>query len=182
MWEIYWSGDRWSDIVYKPWKLCSKLLLIFFFCSKQKLTTWFIWGFCFQFFCYSAWLTEWSSVADELPEPPLRLPHGDRAFCLSPPKMALAFGVLGLVFVCAVAVALYTLLRGRHHHYHSKVHLGEETLIVQDSPFMGHRIQWPHIRVMHWWNLFCLCTVSSHEITPSQDTNGLKCFFIDIIA
>jgi hypothetical protein len=63
--------------------------------------------------------------------------------------MALAFGVLGLVFLCAVAVALYTLLKGRHHHYHSRVHLGEETLIVQDSPFMGHRIQWPHIRVMH---------------------------------
>lgn len=87
--------------------------------------------------------------SDEVPEPPLRLPHGDRAFCLSPPKMAMAFGVLGLVFLCAVAVALYTLLRGRHHHYHSRVHLGEETLIVQDSPFMGHRIQWPHIRVMH---------------------------------
>jgi hypothetical protein len=88
-------------------------------------------------------------MADEVPEPPLKLPHGDRAFCLSPPKMALAFGVLGLVFLCAVAVALYTLLKGRHHNFHSKDHLGEETLIVQDSPFMGHRIQWPHIRVMH---------------------------------
>jgi len=77
------------------------------------------------------------------------LPQGDRTFCLSPPKMALAFGVLGMVFLCAVAVALYTLLKGRHHHYHSKMLLGEETLIVQDSPLMGHRIQWPHIRVMH---------------------------------
>ncbi|KAJ9585228.1 hypothetical protein L9F63_002991, partial [Diploptera punctata] len=55
--------------------------------------------------------------------------HADRAFCLSPPKMALAFGVLGLVFLCAVAVALYTLMRGRRHHYRSKLLLGEETLM-----------------------------------------------------
>lgn len=140
-----------------------------------------MWGLLFSVvFCYSARLSEWSSVADELPEPPLRLPHGDRAFCLSPPKMALAFGVLGLVFVCAVAVALYTLLKGRHH-YHSKVHLGEETLIVQDSPFMGHRIQWPHIRVMHWQILFCLCTVSSHEITLSQNKNDFIYLFVFVL-
>ncbi|XP_021920355.1 uncharacterized protein LOC110830139 isoform X4 [Zootermopsis nevadensis] len=86
---------------------------------------------------------------DDPSEPSLVLPQSDRAFCLSPPKMALAFGVLGLVFLCAVAVALYTLLRGHRNHYHSKTLLGEETLIVQDSPFMGHRIQWPHIRIMH---------------------------------
>jgi hypothetical protein len=94
---------------------------------------------------------KWPSISDEPSEPSLLLPQSDRAFCLSPPKMALAFGVLGLVFLCAVAVALYTLLRGHRRHYHNKAFLGEETLIVQDSPLMGHRIQWPHIRVMHWW-------------------------------
>jgi hypothetical protein len=56
--------------------------------------------------------------------------------------------------------------------------LGEETLIVQDSPFMGHRIQWPHIRVMHWRNLFSLCATSSHEITLSQNTICLKFLFL----
>ena len=82
---------------------------------------------------------------DEPPEPVAAVPsQADRAFCLSPPKMALAFGVLGLVFLCAVAVALYTLMRGRRHHYRSKMLLGEETLVVQDSPIL-----WPHVRVMH---------------------------------
>ncbi|PSN47471.1 hypothetical protein C0J52_01957 [Blattella germanica] len=48
----------------------------------------------------------------------------------------------------SVAVALYTLMRGRRQHHRSKLLLAEETLVVQDSPFMGHRIQWPHVRIM----------------------------------
>ncbi|XP_069692530.1 cuticlin-4 [Periplaneta americana] len=56
--------------------------------------------------------------------------HPDHALCLSPPKMALAFALLGLVFLAAAAVGLLTLLRGHRRR-------DEETLIVQDSPFLG---------------------------------------------
>nr|CAD7259441.1 unnamed protein product [Timema shepardi] len=75
---------------------------------------------------------------------------GERAFCMSAPKMALAFGVLGLIFLCAVAVALCTLMRGRTNHYRRKLAMfgSEDTLVVQDSPFLGHRLQWPYVRVM----------------------------------
>lgn len=43
---------------------------------------------------------------------PVGHPAGEKTFCLSPPKMALALATLGSILLCAVAVALYTLLRG----------------------------------------------------------------------
>lgn len=38
---------------------------------------------------------------------------GDAPFCLSASRMALAFATLGMVFLAAVAVSLYVLLRNR---------------------------------------------------------------------
>ena len=40
---------------------------------------------------------------------------GDRTFCVSSDKMALTFCVLGLIFLCAVAVASFALYRARQN-------------------------------------------------------------------
>ncbi|KAE8752491.1 hypothetical protein FOCC_FOCC000613 [Frankliniella occidentalis] len=88
---------------------------------------------------------------------------GEKTFCLSPPKMALALAALGSLLLCAVAAALWSLLHRRHresplgsaplrallrrhflrlrdHGSHgSSASLGERNVLVrvQDSPF-GH--------------------------------------------
>ncbi|XP_067004085.2 uncharacterized protein cyr [Anabrus simplex] len=98
---------------------------------------------------------EMPASADPRESPSMNYPNvtqGERAFCLSPPKMALAFGILGLIFLVAVAVALYTLMRSRRRpRYGGKLLLSEETFMVQDSPFLGmsSRQQWPYARVIH---------------------------------
>lgn len=87
-------------------------------------------------------------------------PTAEKTFCLSPPRMALALATLGSILLCAVAAALYTLLRGhrrapggaplrtllRRHFlrlqeyngsHGSSASLGERNVLVrvQDSPF-----------------------------------------------
>lgn len=76
---------------------------------------------------------------------------GDRAFCVSPDKMAVTFCILGLIFLCAVIVATLALLRARRSgdnlvpYYtrslfssqSSSSGSGGSKLLLQESPYLG---------------------------------------------
>ncbi|KAG5876842.1 hypothetical protein JTB14_002898 [Gonioctena quinquepunctata] len=75
---------------------------------------------------------------------------GDRAFCVSPDKMAIAFCILGLIFLIAVIIAVCSLLRSKRYKgnvpYYSGSLFSSSTsgsafgskLLLHDSPSLGH--------------------------------------------
>ncbi|CAK1543203.1 unnamed protein product [Leptosia nina] len=97
---------------------------------------------------------------------------GDKTICLSPGKMALAFCVLGVIFLCAIAVAFASLVRARRRSAHEPAHtslsfytgsksvfsssessssgLSGSKLLLTDSPYMDHHSSssnnWPYPR------------------------------------
>ncbi|XP_039757219.1 uncharacterized protein LOC120631630 [Pararge aegeria] len=97
---------------------------------------------------------------------------GDKTICLSPGKMALAFCVLGVIFLCAIAVAFASLVRARRRTVQEPVHtslsfytgsksmfsssgssssgLSGSKLLLTDSPYMDHHSSssnnWPYTR------------------------------------
>lgn len=76
---------------------------------------------------------------------------GDRTFCVSPDKMAIAFCILGVIFLCAVVVAACALLKARRTGngaipYYTRSLFsstsgtsayGGSKLLLQESPCMG---------------------------------------------
>ncbi|XP_062529717.1 uncharacterized protein LOC101738309 [Bombyx mori] len=97
---------------------------------------------------------------------------GDKTICLSPGKMALAFCVLGVIFLCAIAVAFVSLVRARRRSGREPLHtslsfytgsksmfsssgssssgLSGSKLLLTDSPYMDHHSSssknWPYPR------------------------------------
>ncbi|XP_047521012.1 uncharacterized protein LOC125060255 [Pieris napi] len=97
---------------------------------------------------------------------------GDKTICLSPGKMALAFCVLGVIFLCAIAVAFASLVRARRRTSREQAHtslsfytgsksvfsssqssssgLSGSKLLLTDSPYMDHHSSssnnWPYPR------------------------------------
>lgn len=97
---------------------------------------------------------------------------GDKTICLSPGKMALAFCVLGVIFLCAIAVAFASLVRARRRTGREQAHtslsfytgsksvfssnessssgLSGSKLLLTDSPYMDHHSSssnnWPYPR------------------------------------
>ncbi|XP_030037437.2 uncharacterized protein LOC115452950 [Manduca sexta] len=95
---------------------------------------------------------------------------GDRTICLSPGKMALAFCVLGIIFLCAIAVAFISLVRARRRLGREPLHtslsfytgsksmfsssessssgLSGSKLLLTDSPYLDHHSSssnnWPY--------------------------------------
>lgn len=57
---------------------------------------------------------------------------GDKTICMSPGKMALAFCALGVIFLCAIAVAFVSLIRARRR-------LGREPLNTSLSFYTGSK-------------------------------------------
>ncbi|XP_060531472.1 cuticlin-5 [Cylas formicarius] len=75
---------------------------------------------------------------------------GDRAFCISPNKIAIAFCALGLVFLLAVVITACSLLKTRRSHgtfpYYTRSLFSSSSgagsafgskLLLQDSPILG---------------------------------------------
>lgn len=97
---------------------------------------------------------------------------GDKTICLSPGKMALAFCVLGIIFLCAIAVAFISLVRARRRLGREPIHtslsfytgsksmfsssessssgLSGSKLLLTDSPYLDHHSSssnnWPYSR------------------------------------
>ncbi|CAH2041288.1 unnamed protein product, partial [Iphiclides podalirius] len=97
---------------------------------------------------------------------------GDKTICLSPGKMALAFCVLGVIFLCAIAVAFASLVRARRRMTREPLHtslsfytgsksmfsssesssscLSGSKLLLTDSPYLDHHSSssnnWPYAR------------------------------------
>ncbi|CAH0686299.1 unnamed protein product [Spodoptera exigua] len=97
---------------------------------------------------------------------------GDKTICLSPGKMALAFCVLGIIFLCAIAVAFISLVRARRRLGREPLHtslsfytgsksmfsssessssgLSGSKLLLTDSPYLDHHSSssnnWPYSR------------------------------------
>ncbi|XP_013145433.1 PREDICTED: uncharacterized protein LOC106108718, partial [Papilio polytes] len=97
---------------------------------------------------------------------------GDKTICLSPGKMALAFCVLGIIFLCAIAVAFASLVRARRRMVREPLHtslsfytgskslfsssessssgLSGSKLLLTDSPYLDHHSSssnnWPYAR------------------------------------
>ncbi|VVC92362.1 unnamed protein product [Leptidea sinapis] len=97
---------------------------------------------------------------------------GDKTICLSPGKMALAFCILGIIFLCAIAVAFISLVRARRREPRAPVHtslsfytgskslfsssessssgLSGSKLLLTDSPYLDHHSSssnnWPYPR------------------------------------
>ncbi|XP_045536891.1 uncharacterized protein LOC106713957 [Papilio machaon] len=97
---------------------------------------------------------------------------GDKTICLSPGKMALAFCVLGIIFLCAIAVAFASLVRARRRMIREPLHtslsfytgskslfsssessssgLSGSKLLLTDSPYLDHHSSssnnWPYAR------------------------------------
>ncbi|XP_063364847.1 uncharacterized protein LOC134653416 [Cydia amplana] len=97
---------------------------------------------------------------------------GDKTICLSPGKMALAFCVLGVIFLCAIAVAFVSLIRARRRLGREPLHtslsfytgsksmfsssessssgLSGSKLLLTDSPYLDHHSSssnnWPYSR------------------------------------
>ncbi|XP_028173800.1 uncharacterized protein LOC114362553 [Ostrinia furnacalis] len=97
---------------------------------------------------------------------------GDKTICLSPGKMALAFCVLGVIFLCAIAVAFVSLVRARRRLGREPLHtslsfytgsksmfsssessssgLSGSKLLLTDSPYLDHHSSssnnWPYSR------------------------------------
>ncbi|KOB78599.1 Uncharacterized protein OBRU01_02091 [Operophtera brumata] len=97
---------------------------------------------------------------------------GDRTICMSPGKMALAFCVLGVIFLCAIAVAFISLIRARKRIGREPLHtslsfytgsksmfsssessssgLSGSKLLLTDSPYFDHHSSssnnWPYAR------------------------------------
>ncbi|KAJ8971620.1 hypothetical protein NQ317_016337 [Molorchus minor] len=79
----------------------------------------------------------------------LKQASGDRTFCISPDKMAIAFCILGLIFLVAVFIAAVCLIRAkRHGHnipYYSRSLFSSSSegsafgskLLLNDSPSLG---------------------------------------------
>ncbi|XP_041981695.1 uncharacterized protein LOC121735078 isoform X2 [Aricia agestis] len=101
-----------------------------------------------------------------------RFSPGDKTICLSPGKMALAFCVLGVIFICGIAVAFASLVRARRRVPHDPMHtslsfytgtkslfssnessssgLSGSKLLLTDSPYLDHHSSssnnWPYNR------------------------------------
>ncbi|KAM3960244.1 cypher [Aphomia sociella] len=101
-----------------------------------------------------------------------RFSPGDKTICLSPGKMALAFCVLGIIFLCAIAVAFVSLVRARRRLGREPMHtslsfytgsksvfsssessssgLSGSKLLLTDSPYLDHHSSssnnWPYSR------------------------------------
>ncbi|XP_072930808.1 uncharacterized protein [Epargyreus clarus] len=97
---------------------------------------------------------------------------GDKTICLSPGKMALAFCILGVIFLCAIAVAFASLVRARRRIGREPLHtslsfytgskslfsssessssgLSGSKLLLTDSPYLDHHSSsshnWPYTR------------------------------------
>lgn len=97
---------------------------------------------------------------------------GDKTICMSPGKMALAFCVLGVIFLCALAVAFVSLIRARRRLGREPLHtslsfytgsksvfsssessssgLSGSKLLLTDSPYLDQQssssINWPYSR------------------------------------
>ncbi|OWR51033.1 hypothetical protein KGM_214038 [Danaus plexippus plexippus] len=97
---------------------------------------------------------------------------GDKTICLSPGKMALAFCILGIIFLCAIAVAFASLVRARRRTPREPVNtslsfytgskslfsssgssssgLSGSKLLLTDSPYLDHHSSssnnWPYAR------------------------------------
>ncbi|XP_047998165.1 uncharacterized protein LOC125235610 [Leguminivora glycinivorella] len=97
---------------------------------------------------------------------------GDKTICMSPGKMALAFCVLGVIFLCAIAVAFVSLVRARRRLGREPLHtslsfytgsksmfsssessssgLSGSKLLLTDSPYLDHHSSssnnWPYSR------------------------------------
>ncbi|XP_049875393.1 uncharacterized protein LOC126373319 [Pectinophora gossypiella] len=97
---------------------------------------------------------------------------GDKTICLSPGKMALAFCILGVIFLCAIAVAFVSLIRARRRLGREPLHtslsfytgskslfsssessssgLSGSKLLLTDSPYLDHHSSssnnWPYSR------------------------------------
>ncbi|GBP22236.1 hypothetical protein EVAR_22522_1 [Eumeta japonica] len=97
---------------------------------------------------------------------------GDKTICLSPGKMALAFCVLGIIFLCALGVAFVSLIRARRRLGRERMHtslsfytgsksmfsssgssssgLSGSKLLLTDSPYLDHHSSssnnWPYSR------------------------------------
>ncbi|KAI8432356.1 hypothetical protein MSG28_004764 [Choristoneura fumiferana] len=97
---------------------------------------------------------------------------GDKTICLSPGKMALAFCILGVIFLCAIAVAFISLIRARRRLGREPLHtslsfytgsksmfsssessssgLSGSKLLLTDSPYLDHHSSssnnWPYSR------------------------------------
>ncbi|XP_075218112.1 uncharacterized protein LOC142322906 [Lycorma delicatula] len=71
---------------------------------------------------------------------------GDQPFCLSAPKMAMSFATLGMVFLAAVAISLYVLLRNRLQRKAHRRFTGfdvtseQNLLVIRDSPSFSRTI------------------------------------------
>ncbi|XP_053608404.1 uncharacterized protein cyr [Plodia interpunctella] len=101
-----------------------------------------------------------------------RFSPGDKTICLSPGKMALAFCVLGVIFLCAIAIAFISLVRARRRLGREPLHtslsfytgsksmfsssessssgLSGSKLLLTDSPYLDHHSSssnnWPYSR------------------------------------
>ncbi|CAH0727142.1 unnamed protein product, partial [Brenthis ino] len=97
---------------------------------------------------------------------------GDKTICLSPGKMALAFCILGTIFLCAIAIAFASLVRARRRMAREQMHttlslytgsksmfsssgssssgLSGSKLLLTDSPYLDHHStssnNWPFPR------------------------------------
>ncbi|CAH2090502.1 unnamed protein product [Euphydryas editha] len=97
---------------------------------------------------------------------------GDKTICLSPGKMALAFCILGIIFLCAIAIAFASLVRARRRDTREPIHtslsfytgsksmfsssgssssgLSGSKLLLTDSPYLDHHSSssnnWPYNR------------------------------------
>ncbi|KAG7301977.1 hypothetical protein JYU34_013427 [Plutella xylostella] len=97
---------------------------------------------------------------------------GDKTICLSPGKMALAFCILGVIFLCAIAVAFVSLVRARRRMGRDPLHtslsfytgskslfsssessssgLSGSKMLLTDSPYLDHHSSssnnWPYSR------------------------------------
>ncbi|XP_046968074.1 uncharacterized protein LOC124535784 [Vanessa cardui] len=97
---------------------------------------------------------------------------GDKTICLSPGKMALAFCILGVIFLCAIAIAFASLVRARRRVTREPIHtslsfytgsksifsssgssssgLSGSKLLLTDSPYLDHHSSssnnWPYNR------------------------------------
>ncbi|CAG4953169.1 unnamed protein product [Colias eurytheme] len=97
---------------------------------------------------------------------------GDKTICLSPGKLALAFCILGIIFLCAIAIAFASLVRARRRTGREPPHtslsfytgskslfsssessssgLSGSKLLLTDSPYMDHHSSssnnWPYPR------------------------------------
>lgn len=116
---------------------------------------------------------------------------GDKTICMSPGKMALAFCVLGIIFLCAIAVAFVSLIRARRRigreplntslsfytgsksmfssSESSSSGLSGSKLLLTDSPYFDHHSSssnnWPYSRA--FWRTLPEKTVDN-SVTPGK--------------